>query len=75
MYCLQLSLFITLGRIFDHRPGTHTIHTLVNATLGNIHLFPPLPFQPESGELVNQFGWMITLRKLGSRVVPMTFGN
>jgi len=39
MHCLQTTLFMTLSRIFDNQPNAHTIHTVVNATLGNIHLF------------------------------------
>ena len=39
MHCLQTSLFVSLSRIFDTDANAHTIHTLINATLGNLHLF------------------------------------
>lgn len=39
MYCLQCSLFIILSGIFDTSPNAHTIHTVVNATLGNAQFF------------------------------------
>ena len=39
MHCLQTSLFLTLSRIFDTEANAHTIHTLINATLGNLQLF------------------------------------
>jgi len=39
MHCLQASLFVTLSRIFDIEVNAHTIHTLINATRGNLHLF------------------------------------
>ncbi|HXN46544.1 MAG TPA: hypothetical protein VN893_07875 [Bryobacteraceae bacterium] len=39
VHCLQASLFLTLSRIFDLEANAHTIHTLINATLGNLQLF------------------------------------
>lgn len=39
MHCLQTTLFVTLSRIFDTEPNARTIHSLLNATLSNIHLF------------------------------------
>jgi hypothetical protein len=39
IHCLQTSLFLTLSRIFDTGANTRTIHTLLNSTLANVHLF------------------------------------
>jgi hypothetical protein len=39
MHCLQTTMFMTLSRIFDNHPNARTIHTVVSATMGNIHLF------------------------------------
>ncbi len=39
MRCLQTSLFLTLSRIFDTTANAGTIHTAINASLRNIHLF------------------------------------
>ena len=38
-HCLQASLLITLGRIFDEDPRSRSIHTVVNATIGHPELF------------------------------------
>lgn len=56
--CLQTSLFLTLSRIFDTDPNAHTIHTLLNATLGNIHLFSASALEARRKESGTKPEWL-----------------
>jgi hypothetical protein len=39
VHSLQMSLFMVLGRIFDSASDAHSIHRVVNATLGHLEFF------------------------------------
>lgn len=44
-YSLQTTLLIVLGRIFDTSKDSHSIHGVVNATVGNIKFFSKLALE------------------------------
>ena len=75
MHCLQTSLFLTLSRIFDNKANAHTIHKLINATLGNLQLFSaaaPLPGKRTAVQSL--IGLTRIWRRRGYRRAPKTFG-
>ncbi len=39
VYSLQTSLMMVLGRIFDTDGGSHSVHKIVNATIGSVNIF------------------------------------